>query len=190
MGTLKFQIWHCFDTPKGRFISPEELDRWHRAPRKNPDGTFTYLGRKYKSIDYANVQPEHKGHWGRGWDRDGYTGYYQPDGTYVLLTPHNNDDIIEAHEMTWGASGVNAIAQHKAYAGGKGAFGLHNLTDEQFVAIERDMREFIYLHPNALIGGHYHFSEKPCPNFPVWKMAEMIGIPKQNILYDEKSNHQ
>lgn len=189
MGTLCYLVIHCLETPKGRFILPTDIDDWHRSPLKNPDGTITYLGKKYKTLSDAPISAKHKGKWGRGWDRLGYTGYFQPNGEFVLLTPHNEDTKVDDNEMTWGATGVNAISRHIAYAGGSGKFGLNNLTDEQFMALQMYTKNFIRMHPNTKIAGHNHFAIKKCPNFYTDEFCNLIGIPQHNILAYEKKTY-
>ncbi|MGM0527281.1 MAG: hypothetical protein ACQERS_02625 [Bacteroidota bacterium] len=56
---------------------------------------------------------------GRGWDRLGYSDLFKRDGSVINLTPYNGDDIIQAHEMTWGAAGVNGISRHIVLEGGR-----------------------------------------------------------------------
>lgn len=186
MGQLKLLLIHCFDTPIQMKVTPEMIDDWHRAPRKNKDGTITYLGRTYKSLDYANVSEKHKGKWGRGWDRVGYSDLMHSNGKVENITPYDEDDYVQANEMTWGATGVNSIARHIGVEGGKySEFGLGSMTDAQITSLMRYCRKFIYHHPEAKIGGHNQFSKKACPNFDTVDFCELVGIPEKNILQHE-----
>lgn len=190
MGQLKYLTTHCLETPKGRFISPDDIDDWHRAPRKNINDTITYMGKNYPTLGAADIHPKYKGKWGRGWSRLGYTGYFQPNGEYILLTPHDEDSEVEAHEMTWGATGYNAISRHIAYAGGLGTKGIEDsLTDGQFIGLQEYYKEFLAQHPYAKIAGHYHFTDKKtCPNFSVQEFCQLINLPTNKFLFDEKEN--
>jgi len=181
MATLKYLIIHCADTPPTMHVSKDMLDDWHRAPLKNANGTITYMGKTYKSIDYANVSAKHKNKWGRGWDRLGYSDIIHRDGTIENLTPYNEDNEVQAAEITWGATGVNTTGRHVVVEGGKQPFGLNTLSDAQFISLQRYVKQFIKKHPDALIAGHNNFSKKLCPNFHVHEFCEMIQLPTINI---------
>lgn len=182
MAKLKYLVIHCTDTKPGVRVTKDMLDDWHRAPRKNVDGTITYLGKTYPSLKDAPISEKHRGKWGRGWDRLGYSDMIHIDGTIENLTPYNDDDEVQAHEITWGATGVNATGRHVVYVGGKCTFGLSSLNDAQFIALQRYTKQFLHLVPDGLIAGHNHFSGKLCPNFNVVEFCQLIAIPTNNIL--------
>lgn len=154
MGKLKYLIIHCTDTPSFRKVTKENIQDWHMKP---------------KPI-------------GRGWDRPGYSDMIHLNGDVENITPYNEDNEVEAHEMTWGAKGVNAISRHVVYVGGQKKYGVDNLSDAQFLSLQRYVKEFLSQHPTAIIAGHNHFSTKACPNFNVDEFCNLIGIPIENIL--------
>jgi len=111
---------------------------------------------------------------GRGWDRLGYSDMICRDGTIVNLTPYNDDDIVQSHEKTWGAAGVNSISRHVVLEGGRNDDNVskmdkwYNLyTSEQIVSLELYVRRFKELHPGDRVIGHNEVSYKTCPNFDV-----------------------
>ena len=157
MGKLKYLVIHCTDTPLGMEVTRKMLEDWHMSPKPH----------------------------GRGWDRLGYSDMIHLNGEVENLTPYNEDNEVENHEMTWGAKGVNAISRHVVYVGGKAKFGLQNLNDDQFVALQRYVIRFLSNHPHGVIAGHNHFSTKACPNFSVEEFCKIISIPHENFLSDE-----
>ena len=88
---IKFLILHCTATPEGRKVTKEDIIKWHTSPVE-------------------------KG--GRGWSRPGYSDMIDLDGSIVNITPYDNDDDIEAWELTNGAVGTNQFSRHIVYVGG------------------------------------------------------------------------
>ena len=75
---IKYLVVHCTATPEGREVTKADIERWHLSPKPS----------------------------GRGWSRVGYTDLIQLDGELVNLSPFNQDNIVQHHEMTWGLKGL------------------------------------------------------------------------------------
>ena len=162
MGKLKHLIIHCTDTPLEREVSKADLMQWHMSPKPK----------------------------GRGWDRLGYSDIIHINGGLENLTPYNEDDFITSHEMTWGAAGVNSVSRHIVVVGGRTKDNKRTMFDfmtkEQLHALLNYCRQFIDMHPNCTIAGHYYFSKfKTCPNFDVEALLLNNDFPKKNIYHDE-----
>jgi len=125
MGQVKILCLHCTDTPSWLDIEVSDIEQWHMSPRDLKDGRVRYLGVTYPNRDYL---PEDRINGvlvkylhGRGWDRKGYADMLKRGGKIVNVTPYDDDDWISNKEMTWGASGINAISRHIVLEGGRGA---------------------------------------------------------------------
>lgn len=191
MARLKYLCLHCSDTPPGLIVGKNQLTHWHMAPRDH-EGSVIYLGKRYASRDHL---PNHyfgevhiKELHGRGWDRLGYERVFHRTGHVEVLTKINDDDIIEAHEMTWGAAGINSCSVHWMLEGGwaedeqYGIFDFFEIfTDEQYLHLQWEMKSFLGRHPHVQVIGHNNVSSKTCPNFNVQELCRMLPIPEANI---------
>jgi len=179
MGKLNTLCVHCTDTPASMTVSKAILEQWHKGPRDNAGGSVNYLGKKYNSrvdlpqetqggIDIKKLK-------GRGWDRLGYSDLIHRNGAIENLTPYNEDNIVQANEMTWGASGINSNSRHIVLEGGwkskgerAGIFNPYDIyTSEQLKALKSYIIKFKQQHPEAKVIGHNEVSGKTCPNFDV-----------------------
>lgn len=153
--TIKYLVVHCTATPEGREVTKADIERWHLSPKPS----------------------------GRGWSRVGYTDLIQLGGELVNLSPFNQDNIIQNHEMTWGAKGINEVSRHVVYAGGcdKNMNPKDTRTIAQKEALEVYVKYMILRHPHIKIAGHYQFAAKACPSFEVPKWLKSIGINNKNI---------
>ncbi|MDJ1481686.1 lysozyme [Cytophagaceae bacterium YF14B1] len=90
--TMKFQyfIIHCTATPAGRWVSAEDVKKWHTKPKP----------------------------YGNGWKQVGYSDLILLDGSRHQFVKHNNDQIIDPFEITNGVAGINSISRHLCYVGG------------------------------------------------------------------------
>lgn len=185
MAKLENYIIHCASTPPTMIVDEAKLDHWHMAPRKNADGTYTYLGKTYKNLSEANLKPQHVGKIGRGWDRYGYCKIIHRDGSKTVLVNIDGDDYISNDEMTWGAVGKNASSVHICLEGGLLSGGkkpkklldfFELFTDEQFYALTEDIRNFVSKHPKVKVSGHQKYSSKLCPGFDVEYFLTSIGL--------------
>jgi|GEM_PF-151977 Membrane protein involved in colicin uptake len=141
--------------------------------------TATPAGRKVTSDDIRNWHIK-----GRGWKQVGYSDMIHEDGTVENLVPYNEDDVIEAWELTNGAVGMNGISRHIVYVGGLDANGEKpedTRTDAQLEAMEHYIHQMIEKHPAILIGGHNQFAAKACPSFDTAKWLDEISIDPANI---------
>lgn len=175
-------------------VTRSMIEKWHKAPHYNPDGTLTYLGRVYKHrnqlpndyLDGVSIQKLI----GRGWDRLGYSDMIHRDGIIENLTPYNKDQVVDEKEKTWGAAGVNSISRHIMLVGGwsgnnrTGKWPFFDIfTEAQFLSLDEYLRRTLKDHPDIKIIGHYQVkgSNKSCPNFDVGKVCTMLQVPKKNI---------
>jgi hypothetical protein len=153
--TIKYLVVHCTATPEGREVTKADIERWHLSPKPS----------------------------GRGWSRVGYTDLIQLGGELVNLSPFNQDNIIQNHEMTWGAKGINGVSRHVVYAGGcdKNMNPKDTRTISQKEALEAYVKYMILRHPHIKVAGHYQFAAKACPSFDVPNWLKSIGINAKNI---------
>ncbi len=126
-----------------------------------------------------------------GWDRYGYESIIRRDGSRDILTPFDDDGIVQNHEMTWGAKGINSVSIHTCLAGGLnnkgGAYSENSdfcepYTLAQFVVLQNLAHEMIKMFPWVKIAGHYDFSKKSCPGFDVQTFLRNIRVPEDNIF--------
>jgi len=163
MGKLKYLVIHCTDTPPDFPVTRAKLEQWHLVER--------------------------------GWDRLGYSDMIHRNGVVENLTPYNEDDIVSNDEKTWGCSGINSSSRHIVLEGGrdkdnKSVFGAIQdiFTAAQFIALNTYIHQFVHLHPDATIAGHYQFLSakkqgKKCPGFDVQDILMTIGIPVNNRMH-------
>lgn len=156
MGALKYLMIHCSATPEGRDVTAQQIKSFHTDPKPK----------------------------GNGWDRVGYASLFLLDGTEHRFTTFDEDQLVENHELTYGAGNLNAVSAHICYVGGmdkayKKAKDTRTLSQKQ--ALEKFAKEFINAHPQVKVCGHYHFANKACPSFDVAEWCEQIGIDEINI---------
>lgn len=148
---LKYLVIHCTATPEGREVTEKDIRNWHTSPKE-------------------------KG--GRGWKQVGYTDLFQISGDVVRLVDNNDDDIVNAWEITNGASGHNSHSKHIVYAGGcdKSGKPKDTRTDAQKDALEAYVKDFYDRFPDVEIIGHNELAAKACPSFDVKSWLKSIGI--------------
>lgn len=151
----KYLIIHCADTPNHLDFTGDDIRRWHTDPKPQ----------------------------GRGWKQVGYKKVIRRDGTIDVLVDSNNDNVVDQHEITNGAFGFNRESEHLCLIGGRDANKQPNLemTPEQHDALVGEIKDTIVSQPDIVIGGHYQFSSKTCPNFDVQKWLREIGVAEENI---------
>lgn len=120
---------------------------------------------------------------GRGWDRLGYSDMIHLDGKLENLTKYNDNDQVEAHEVTWGATGINSISRHIVYVGGvdNKLKPKDTRTTGQKQTLEKYVKDAIKKYPWIKIAGHNQFAAKACPSFDVPNWCKSIGISDKNI---------
>lgn len=175
MGKLNYLIIHCTATPSSMTVTKEMLQEWHMGPCDQPGGVVRYLGKDYASravlpADIINGKPIAKIK-GRGWNRLGYSMIIHRNGASQILTPFNDDDVITNDEMTWGATGVNAISRHIVLEGGIEAVKLMPFSGlfaiEQRKTLITVIKQEIQKVPTIKVAGHNNFAQKTCPGFNV-----------------------
>lgn len=156
MAKLKLLVIHCTATPEGRDVTSDEIKRWHTFPKS-------------------------KG--GRGWSQVGYSEMIHLNGDLEELVSYDDNDIVDAWEITNGAKGINSIARHIVCVGGvdKNGKAKDTRTDAQIKTLEMYVKAHMTLHPNWKIAGHNDFAAKACPSFDVADWCKKIGINDRNI---------
>ena len=101
---------------------------------------------------------------GNGWSDIGYHGVIRRDGTLESGRPM---DQAGAH-----TSGHNANSIGICLVGGvkeDGKTPEANFTPEQWVTLERVVKDLVKKYPGATVHGHNEFAAKACPSFDVKK---------------------
>jgi N-acetylmuramoyl-L-alanine amidase len=156
MSKFQYLILRCTATPQGRWITAQNVQDWHTLP-----------------------PPQ-----GNGWHQVGYSDLILLDGSRHQFVKHNNDEVIDAFEITNGVAGINTISRHLCYVGGMDSSYKHPLdtrTPQQMNKMVEIIGEVLSYAPNVKIAGHNQFDNKACPSFFVPYWLEKIGIPEQNI---------
>ena len=154
---LKYLIIHCTDTPEGRVVTKHDIETWHLGPK--PDG--------------------------RGWSKVGYSDMINLEGELINLIPFDQDDEVDSFEISNGARGMNSKSRHVVYVGGQEKdtrAPKDTKTIQQIEALTTYIKYTVLRHPDIKIAGHYHFSDKGCPNFDVTHFCRSIGIDDKNII--------
>jgi N-acetylmuramoyl-L-alanine amidase len=153
---LTYLILHCTATPENREVSSAEIKLWHTSP-------------------------VNKG--GRGWKQVGYSDLIHLDGQIENLVSYDNDQEVDAWEITNGASGINSISRHIVYAGGTDKQGKpkDTRTSAQTASMLKYCMVMIRNHPQIKIAGHNQFAAKACPSFDVPAWLRSNGVPEKNI---------
>jgi N-acetylmuramoyl-L-alanine amidase len=153
--TLQLLVIHCTATQEGVDVSADTIRKWHTSPKPK----------------------------GRGWKQVGYSEMIHLDGTIEQLVPYDDNQKVDAWEITNGATGVNSIARHIVYVGGidKKGKAKDTRTEAQKKAMEMYVKAHTTLQPQWKIAGHYHFAAKACPSFNVETWCKSIGINDKNI---------
>lgn len=107
-----------------------------------------------------------------GWRSPGYHRIVEADGTMVVIAPDS--------AVCNGVAGHNANSLHISYVGGIDGLNMpkDTRTNAQRVTLERQVREWRRLYPNARILGHRDFPgvKKACPSFDVPAWLKDIGL--------------
>lgn len=117
---------------------------------------------------------------GRGWSRVGYADMVHISGQLENLIDWNQDNIIDAWEVSNGARGYNGVSRHIVYVGG--ANGIDTRTAGQRLTLETYIKFNLLRNPNLIIKGHNQISEKACPSFDVPAFCHQIGLPTKNYI--------
>ncbi len=152
---LKYLLIHCTATPEGREVTAADIRRWHLSPPPT----------------------------GRGWHQVGYTDLFHLDGSVERLVDNNEDEFVDAWEITNGAKGLNSVSRHIVYAGGLDSFHkpCDTRTAQQKEALANYVKDFVKRFPTVKVAGHNQFAAKACPSFDVPEWLESIGIERRNI---------
>jgi N-acetylmuramoyl-L-alanine amidase len=157
MPELKLLVIHCTATREGKEVTAKMIRDWHTSPKPT----------------------------GRGWKQVGYADIIHLNGMVENLVPYNEDDKVDAWEITNGVAGVNYMARHVVYAGGMDDDAKHSKdtrTKEQSIALRNYINTAIAQHPDIKVAGHNQFdSGKACPSFDVSVWLKAIGVNEKNI---------
>lgn len=157
----KYLVIHCTATQEGMPVSPEMVKAWHTLPPPR----------------------------GRGWTQVGYSKLILLNGEVHSFVRENDDEFVDAFEITNGVAGINSQAMHICYVGGvdKQFNPKDTRTEDQKLAMRIIVYESLQKWPDLKVAGHYHFAAKACPSFDVEKWLESIGILEKNIYRKMKS---
>lgn len=200
---MKYLVIHTSDSPMGREVTPDEIFRWHLGAKKNSDGTYTFMSKKYTFDQLKNLYltlPSGKKIQasltnGRGWKQVGYSDLIQRSGKLINLVPYTFDDVVNSYEVTNGASGYNSVSRHVVLAGGwvtmhdgtvikngqDPATGTYFkaeqvYTNEQIDTLLMYIDMQIRMVPSLIIVGHNKLAKKTCPNFNVDVFLKEHGL--------------
>lgn len=159
MNKLNYLVIHCTDTPEGRSVTREDIIHWHTSPVS-------------------------KG--GRGWSKPGYADMVTLEGRLISIVPFDTNDVVDPWEVTNGAAGINGIARHIVYVGGKDKkmrSPKDTRTPAQCEVMAAYVKYMVLRHPSIQVLGHNQVpgSGKTCPNFNVPEWLRSIGIDEKNI---------
>ncbi len=157
MSKLVLLIIHCTATPEKMAVTSKMIKAWHTDPTPK----------------------------GRGWKVVGYADMIHLNGMVENMVTYNEDDKLDAWEITNGVAGVNYMARHVVYVGGMDRDNKNakdTRTPEQLIALRNYITACIALHPSIKVGGHNQFDKgKACPSFNVSTWLTAIGIKEANI---------
>ncbi len=189
---LEILCIHCTDTAEGREVTADELRQWHLGPKDLSNGKVKYMGKVYTTRSHLPNEfiggKSIKTLKGNGWSKLGYTDMVHLDGSLENLTPYDQDDNVEAWELTYGAAGINAMTRHIVYVGGKSKNykeSKDTKTPEQKESLEIYAKFAILRHPCIKVGGHNQFTKKKaCPSYNVPFWCNSICISEENIYQE------
>jgi N-acetylmuramoyl-L-alanine amidase len=113
----------------------------------------------------------------RKWDRYGYSDLIQLSGKIINITPYDDDALVQQHEKTWGARGINAISRHVCIAAGPN----QPISPIQYSSLLKLIHEELQANPNVLIIGHNQANNTLCPGFSVPDWLRANNVPNKNI---------
>ena len=159
MKKIKYLVIHCTASPAGMPVTAQMIRRWHTA--KPPIG--------------------------RGWRQVGYSDMIHLNGEVENLVPYNDDDNVDAWEITNGAFGINSVSRHIVYVGGteRNNKAKDTRTEDQLEAMKKYVLVFVRSHPTIKVAGHNQFANKDCPSFDTIAWCKEIGVPEINIYYND-----
>ena len=164
MATLHYLVIHCTATPAGRWVTADDVKRWHTDPKP----------------------------YGNGWKQVGYSDLILLDGSRHKFVKHNTDTEVDGFEITNGVAGINAISRHVCYVGGLASshkMPLDTRTPQQIHTMLGIIHEVLAYAPDIKIAGHNQFANKACPSFFVPTWLKRIGIADRNIEWRDPSGY-
>ena len=193
---LKYLIVHCSATYDKQEISANQIERWHKGANDQDDGSVIFNKKRYASREDLPVGMiggvEIKKSRGRGWSRVGYSDLILLDGSRHKYVDHNNDDLVDYNEITFGAKGVNAESRHVCYVGGldtkeNGGKPKKTINSAQTETLCQIMDEVLSYKPDILIAGHNQFANKACPSFwvPDFIKNEFFDYKFKSVIFDK-----
>lgn len=173
---LQYVVIHTTATPEDRWVSKEEVIRWHTAPKP----------------------------YGWGWSRPGYNylilldgempseqDFYRdnPKSIVRVLIPHNFDKYIDIGEISFNAGpAYNPISLSVCYVGGmdKNYKNPKDTRNEKQIKAMNYLIRYIYeryssMNHNIKFIGHNQIDNKACPSFFAPCYLRSIGIPENYI---------
>jgi hypothetical protein len=113
----------------------------------------------------------------------GYTDLVHLDGRVERLVSNNEDEWVDAWEITNGVAGINSVARHIVYVGGTDAHGqaCDTRTPAQRESLRLYVLDFVRRFPDVKVAGHNRFAAKACPSFDVAAWLREEGVAEGNI---------
>lgn len=125
-----------------------------------------------RASTYVDAAVIDRWHRANGWLMVGYNRVIRRDGTVDQGRP---DDAVGAHA----GPAFNGISVAVCMAGGVAEDGKtpeNNFTPEQWVSLEKLVREWKSNYPDAQIVGHRDLMATECPSFDVKEWAASVGL--------------
>lgn len=200
MAKLTHYVIHCTATPEGMEVTGDTLKQWHIGPAKLSTGQLKYKGQVYNTVNDLPKEsiggvPIEKLVGGRGWRQVGYADIIRLDGRVENIVPYNEDENVDAWEITNGILAANELythSRHIVYAGGMDKANKvpkDTRTEAQRISLVNKVRETIARHPDILIIGHNQIDPRACPSFVVPEWLRSIGVEEKNISKAELKYH-
>jgi hypothetical protein len=154
---LEYLFIHCTATEGTRYVSKEDIELWHKAPKPQ----------------------------GNGWKQVGYSDLICICGGLVNLVGYNKNEYVEGWEITNGVRGKNGVSRHIVYAGGLIDGEPHNtLNKAQEDTLVRYIQDTLEYAPNIVVLGHCDVDNKKphCPGFDVREFMLERGFKEKNTF--------
>lgn len=176
MNAIKYLVIHTTATPQGRWVSKEDVIRWHTSPRPRGYG-WSRAGYNYLILLDGDLPKEQD--------------LFQDNPNCILrvIYPINFDNVMQPSEISFHAGPAwNPISHSICYVGGMSADFKRpqdTRTPKQRQAMEFFIKYFIrrmeQIKHEVQIIGHNQIDNKACPSFFVPCWLQSIGVNSRYI---------